>query len=201
MIPERLTTRRLVLRRFHRRDADALTESVQSSLPELGRYLPWARPGYSRDDGTAFVRDSVEAWRTGRAHDFTIRATDDEIRHLGNASIWFVSRQGRTGEIGYWVRTDRTAQGIATEVTGRLIDAGFEQMGMHKLMLRIAVGNRASERVAEKLGFTREGVLREELFVHGSWLDHTLFSLLESEWKRTPSSPGHQHPSGLTKES
>ena len=55
---------------------------------------------------------------------------------------------------------------------------------MHRITLRIAVGNRASERVAEKLGFTQEGLLRKEVLVHGVWLDHTLWALLEEEFRR-----------------
>jgi RimJ/RimL family protein N-acetyltransferase len=93
-----------------------------------------------------------------------------------------------TGEIGYWVRSDETAKGVATEATAALVRVGFEELGFHRLTLRIAVGNRASERVAEKLGFTREGVLREELLIRGRWTDHTLFALLEHEhgYKREP---------------
>jgi RimJ/RimL family protein N-acetyltransferase len=71
-----------------------------------------------------------------------------------------------------------------------LMRVGFDVLGMHKIVLRIAVGNRASERVAEKLGFVREGVLREELLIRGIWTDHTLYSILEHEFRtmaaRTP---------------
>jgi RimJ/RimL family protein N-acetyltransferase len=56
-------------------------------------------------------------------------------------------------------------------------------MGYHKVVLRIAVGNNASDRVAEKVGFTREGILREELLIRGNWVDHTLWSLLDREYR------------------
>jgi RimJ/RimL family protein N-acetyltransferase len=181
MPPERLTTAQLTLRRFARRDVDALTEAVQASLPQLNEWLPWAHPGYRREEAAAFVRDSMEAWRSGRAYDYAVRRSTDPHLHLGNVSIWPVSRMTRTGEIGYWVRTDRTAMGVATEATARLVRVGFEDLGFHKVTLRIAVGNRASERVAEKLGFAREGLLREELLIRGRWVDHTLYSLLEHE--------------------
>lgn len=182
MVPERLTTARFVLTRFTRRDAEPLYQAVEASLPELAQWLPWAHPGYSRDDAAAFIRDSMQAWRDGKAYDYAIRDSTRPGRHIGNASIWHVSRLARTGEIGYWVRTDRTSAGVATEVTERMVRLGFEVMGLHKVTLRIAVGNRSSERVAEKLGFIREGVLREELLIRGRWVDHTLFSMLEHEW-------------------
>ena len=54
---------------------------------------------------------------------------------------------------------------------------------MHRVSVRIAVGNTASERVAEKLGFLNEGLLREEVKVGSAWLDHTVWGLLEREWR------------------
>lgn len=181
MVPSAVSTSHFTLRRFSRRDLDALYEAVSKSLPELSAWLPWARPGYDRDDAIGFVRDSMQAWRENRAFDFSIRRHNQPNRHLGNISIWTVSRSSRTGEIGYWVRSDETGRGIATEATARMLRVGFEQMGLHKVTLRIGVGNVGSERVAMKLGFRPEGILREELQVGGRWMDHTLYSLLEHE--------------------
>lgn len=183
MVPERLTTQRLVLRRFGRRDPAALEEAVRASLPELSRWLPWAYAGYGRDDAVAFVRDSMEAWRSGMAYDYAISDPARPGVHIGNISIWPVSRLGRSGEIGYWVRTDQTSKGVATEVTERLMSVGFDVLGFHKIVLRIAVGNTPSERVAEKLGFVREGVLREEVRIGTRWVDHTLYSKLVTEYE------------------
>jgi RimJ/RimL family protein N-acetyltransferase len=60
---------------------------------------------------------------------------------------------------------------------------GFQELGFHKIVLRIAVGNDASEKVAKKLGFAKEGVLREELLIRGRWIDHNLYSMLEQEFE------------------
>lgn len=186
MIQDRIVTERLVLRRFARRDADPMYDAVRASLPQLAEFLPWAHEGYARDDAVAYIRDSMTAWKEARAFDYAIRLRSHPNRHLGNISIWHVSRLGRTGEIGYWVRSDETGRGIATEATDALLDRGFRNLAFHKVTLRIAAGNRASERVAEKLGFVREGVLREELRIRGTWVDHTLFSILEHEHDRRP---------------
>ncbi|HLT98004.1 MAG TPA: GNAT family protein [Acidimicrobiia bacterium] len=182
--PEQVDTERLILRRFNRRDVSSLEEGVRSSLADLNEWLPWAHMDYTRDDAVAFVRDSIQAWKEEKAFDYAIRLRDDPERHIGNISIWQTSRTGKIGEIGYWVRTDLTRQGLATEATRAIMRVGFQHMGLHKITLRIAVGNRGSERVAEKLGFTREGVLREELLIRGNWVDHTLYSMLEGEFRR-----------------
>ncbi len=175
---------RFLLRPFERRDVKPIVEAVQASLPELHEWLPWARPGYNKDDAQAFVRDSQRSWKEGRAFDFVIRRPSEPTRHIGNISVWHVSKAFHTGEIGYWVRTDETAHGIATEVTRRMLQVAFDELSMHRVILRIAVGNRASERVAQKLGFTHEGVLREEIKVRGQWLDHMVWGLLEHEYRK-----------------
>lgn len=175
-------THRLSLQPFRRRDADPLVDAVRASLPELSAWLPWPHPSYGRMDAHRFIRDSMRSWREQRAFDFALRSHDAPDTHLGNVSIWHTSRQFRVGEIGYWVRSDVTGQGIATEATAAMLALGFGPLGMHRITLRIAVGNVGSERVAAKLGFTREGVLREVIKVGNRWMDHTLFSLLETEY-------------------
>ncbi len=181
--PEKILTDRLVLRRFARKDAESIVEAVHGSLPDLSRWLPWAHTGYAKDDAIAYIRDSSQSWKEGRAFDYAIRSPNDPSHHLGNISVWHVSRLGRIGEIGYWVRTDSTSKGIASEGTDAMLSLGFSTLDLHKITLRIAVGNDASVRVAEKLGFTREGILREELRINGTWVDHVLFSMLEHEYR------------------
>lgn len=181
----RLENDRLILQRFSKRDAQTLDEAIRVSLPDLNQWLPWARMDYTQSDTTAFIRESLQAWKEERAWDYSIRLGDDPKRHLGNISFWTVSKLGKIAEIGYWIRSDETRQGLCTEAMELLLAETFTSMGYHKVVLRIAVGNDASDRVAEKLGFTREGILREELLIRGNWLDHSLWSLLDREFRAT----------------
>ncbi len=189
-----LETPRLLLRPYRRRDVASIHEAVMVSWPDLAPWLPWAT-GYTRNSASHFVRESQSAWQEGRAFDFTIRQStrgdDDGLgpadtdRHLGSISIWYVSRTNLVGEIGYWVRSDLTRRGVCTEATARLLRYGFDELGLHRIVLRIAVGNTGSERVAAKLGFLHEGTLREEVKVGSTWLDHTVWGLLEHEWRQS----------------
>lgn len=178
-----LETDRLVLQKFSRRDAGALDDAIRISIADLNQWLPWARPDYNSADTAAFLRESALAWREDRAWDYSMRLRSDPTRHLGNISFWTVSKLGKIFEIGYWVRSDQTGMGYCTEAVERILDEGFNHLGYHKAVLRIAVGNGASDRVAEKLGFTREGVLREELLIRGNWVDHSHWSLLDREYR------------------
>jgi RimJ/RimL family protein N-acetyltransferase len=178
------TTPRLELRPFRRRDVDSLIDAVSDSIAELERWLPWVHRRYGRADALRFIRDSSAAWIEARAYDFAIRNPANPDYHLGNISIWPLSRRERSGEVGYWVRTSEAGGGIATEVAAQILAIGFEEMALHRVTLRIAVGNAPSERIAEKLGFVNEGLLRQEVLVAGEWLDHTLWALLEEEYRR-----------------
>jgi ribosomal-protein-serine acetyltransferase len=180
--PAARNTQRFALRPFRRRDAASVHSAVQASLPELAEWLPWAARNYSRAVTQNFIRDSIGSWNDNKAFDFAIRRHEEPDRHVGNVSLWWVSRINRVGEIGYWVRSDETSTGICTEVTARVLEVAFYEMGLHRAVLRIAVGNRASERVAEKLGFRLEGTLRDEVRVGNKWLDHTIWGLLDREW-------------------
>jgi RimJ/RimL family protein N-acetyltransferase len=179
----RLETERLVLQRFSRRDHTTVDDAIRHSLNDLHQWLPWARLDYEHGDTTAFIRDSLQAWKEDRAWDYSIRFKDEPDKHIGNVSMWTVSKLGKIAEFGYWVRSDSSSQGVCTEAVRRLLEEAFTGMGYHKVTLRIAVGNIASDRVAEKLGFTREGVLREELLIRGNWVDHSLWSLLDREYR------------------
>jgi len=174
-------TKRLMLRPFRRRDVASLHDAVIASLEDLQPWLPWIED-YDRGASQRFIRESVSAWAEGRAFDFTIRTIDDLDRHIGNVSIWAVSNQNSIGEVGYWIRSDETGTGYGTEATTRAAQIGFEEMGLHKVQLRIAVGNTRSERIARRLDFVQEGTLRDEVKIGNRWLDHTVWSMLENEW-------------------
>ena len=182
-------TSRFVLRPFRRRDVSSVHDAVMASLPELSIWLPWAVEDYTRNITQQFIRDSLTAWNGDRAYDLTIRSRDNHEHHFGTISVWWTSKPHLTGEIGYWVRSDSTGEGICTETTARLLQIAFEELGMHRVSVRIAAGNLASERVAQKLGFVREGLLRDEVKVGSSWLDHTIWGLLDREWEITK----HRH--------
>jgi RimJ/RimL family protein N-acetyltransferase len=175
-------TPRLILRPFRRKDTGPVHEAVRASLPELAEYLPWA-VDYQRSVTSQFVKDSVGAWASGRAFDFAIRSQEDEDRHLGNVSVWFTSRANRVGEVGYWIRSDVTGQGIGTEATACALQVAFQELRMHRVTTRIAVGNIASERIVQKLGLLKEGTLRDEVKVGHRWHDHTIWGILEREWR------------------
>lgn len=181
-MPPAIPTERLWLRRFRSGDARPLSVAVGESLPELSEWLPWAQGLYGLPEARAFVRSSNRSWRRGRAFDFAVSLKEKPDELAGGVGIWYTSRIQRSAELGYWVRSDLTGGGVATEAAAALLPLGFEEMRLNRILVRIGVGNLSSRRVAEKLGFSYEGIAREEIMVRGKWMDHEVFSLLAREW-------------------
>jgi ribosomal-protein-serine acetyltransferase len=87
---------------------------------------------------------------------------------------WF----DRSAEIGYWIASDLEGRGYVTRATRRLMDVAFGAAGLHRLVIRCAMDNGRSRRVAERLGFRLEGLLREAQWVGGRFVDQHLLALL-----------------------
>lgn len=102
-------------------------------------------------------------------------------RLLGMASLHRIDWARRSAGLGYWVRSGAQGNGLATEAGRALLTHAFASCRLHRIELLIGQENFPSKRVAEKLGFRREGIAREIEFVGGRYLDHIQYSLLNPE--------------------
>nr|WP_277605360.1 GNAT family protein [Glycomyces sp. L485] len=92
----------------------------------------------------------------------------------------------RAGKLGYAVAYQAWGRGIATEAARLLVDFGFQVLELHRVSAAAGPDNPASIKVIEKLGFTREGRIRDHVFTNGAWRDSILYSILEHEWIGEP---------------
>ena len=76
-----------------------------------------------------------------------------------------------------------TGSGYATEAARVLVDYGFGEVGLHRIIGRLEARNIASARVLEKLGMRREALLIENEFVKGEWQSELVYAILEREWR------------------
>ncbi|MFC6786615.1 GNAT family N-acetyltransferase [Halobaculum halobium] len=91
------------------------------------------------------------------------------------------ARRG-VAEIGYWLVPDAEGNGYATEAGGLLCDHAFDERGLHRLTARVYEGNEASSAVLDRLGFVKEGRLREDAVRGGERRDALRYGLLAREW-------------------
>ena len=74
-------------------------------------------------------------------------------------------------------------RGIVTEAVRLVMEFAFSTLNIHRIEAYVAPQNLGSIRVLEKSGFTREGLLRELLFINGKWVDHYMYAILQREYK------------------
>jgi len=120
------------------------------------------------------VRFSVR--QAGTAFEFAIVSSAG--RYLGGCGVNDIGQANRRGNIGYWVRTSEARRGVATAAVRLAYQWAMENTNLLRLEILIAVGNVASQRVAEKAGAVREGTLRKRLLLHDEPHDAVMFSLI-----------------------
>ncbi|HET6230306.1 MAG TPA: GNAT family N-acetyltransferase [Longimicrobiaceae bacterium] len=177
-----LATERLVLRRLTPADAPALFGIF--SDPELIRF--WSSPAYTTvEDAHDLVRridDNFER-RAGMDWGVTLRG---DGRVIGKCAFHRWLPDHRRAEIGYAIARPMWRQGLATEAVRALLDFGFAAMGLHSVEAQVDPGNAGSIRTLERLGFVREGHLRENYFMHGVFNDTLVYSLLRRAYRPAP---------------
>jgi RimJ/RimL family protein N-acetyltransferase len=175
-----LTEGPLVLRPFREEDASALYEAVRESISEVSPWLPWCHEDYSIEESREFINSRELLSQGDEWYSFGI-CEKDGGGLLGGVGINSINRVHQMANLGYWVRTSAAGRGIATGATRLAAKFAFEQLGLQRVEIVTAIANIASQRVAEKAGARREGVLRNRLLIRGESLDAVLFSLVPED--------------------
>lgn len=159
--PPRVAMESVVMRGWDRVDAPLLLEAICSSLPALDRWTPWVIP--EPFDIAVLEERLVKFHDDFAAGQHLVYALLDagETRVLGSAGLY--SRVGpRAFEIGYWIRTDATGRGLASQVSAELVRIAFHNPDVERLEIRCDPQNLASIAIPRRLGFTLREVLQVE---------------------------------------
>jgi len=175
-----LADKSILLRPYRQNDTDHLYEAVRESIAEVSLWMAWCHPDYSLEESRDWVESRADAWENGTEYDFIITDSRDGL-FLGGCGLNKIDLDHRRANLGYWVRSSRIRQGVATTATRLLARFGFEQLELNRIEIVASVGNQASRRVAEKAGATREGILRNRFIVRDNVYDAVMFSLIPGD--------------------
>ncbi len=139
------------------------------------------KPDLSRDELEHMVKAFIALREQDGAYMFYVL---DGITNqmVGVAFINQVNRTHQMGNLGYVVRTSRTGQGIATEAARLVAQYGFEKLGLQRIEIVVHPDNAPSLKVAEKLGATREVLLRNRILLHGVPCSAYMHSLIPADF-------------------
>ena len=157
-------------------DAAAVHEAVISSRAELAPWMPWCTAEYGLEDARRWAQCASTDFKAGTACHFVVLSQGGQL--LGACGLSALDAVNRRAELGYWVRSDCTGQGIAT-AAGKLLAAwAFANTYLQRMEILVSTRNVASQRVAERLGAQREALLRQRLCLPGGFHDAFLYVLL-----------------------
>jgi RimJ/RimL family protein N-acetyltransferase len=173
-----ITTERLILRRFRKADASVLAE--YRSDPEVARYQSWDAPFPLLRAETAVANFMASDPDKAGWFQYAIERVADR-RLIGDVGVHLHDNLLQA-EIGFTVATPYQRMGLGSEAVRAVLDRLFRVQGLHKVTGECDARNTPSAALMERLGFTREGHLRQQTFIKGEWTDDLIYGLLAEEW-------------------
>jgi ribosomal-protein-alanine N-acetyltransferase len=182
--PPPLVTPRLLLRAVRPADADDLYAYARD--PEIARFTTW-NAYQTVADAHRFLRIVLDQYRTGKIGLWGIehRATQRFVGTIGltGEGEAGASAHGRA-ELAYALSREFWNQGLTTEAARAIVDFGFTSWDLNRIEARCLVPNIASARVMEKIGMNYEGILRQHIYVKGTFHDLKIYAILKSDWEK-----------------
>jgi len=178
MRPSRSMSGQVEIRPYRPEDRNDLFGAVRESLEQIAPWMPWCHPDYSIEDANLWIETTLRASETGTMYDFAILSND---RIAGGCGINHINTQDRVANLGYWIRTSCTGQGIASFAVKLLIAWAFANTNLNRIEIVVAVGNHKSQRVAERVGARKDAILPMRTMANGCPSDAIMNSVLRPD--------------------
>ena len=179
--PIELSDGTIAIRTYQPSDVHLYFEAARESIAEVSPHLPWLHPEYSIEEARIWIEKMIPRfWEQQSEYHFVITevATGSV---LGGCSLDQVDWSNQTANLGYWVRTSRTRQGVATAASTLVVRFGFEHLRLKRIDVVTSIDNIPSARVAEKLNPSEKKRVKGSLSTEGGVLDTIVFSLFSQD--------------------
>ncbi|MGH9657717.1 MAG: GNAT family N-acetyltransferase [Bryobacteraceae bacterium] len=177
---QRAVTGEIEIRLWEEHHAAELSAAVDRNRAYLREWLPWVDHHYSAADAAAFIRGALEqsARNDGFHAGIWVRGAI-----AGSIGVHRIDWSSRNTSIGYWLDQSAQGRGVVTACCRAVLDHLFGELNLHRVEIRCGEGNHKSCAIAERLGFTREGVLREAQRVGDRFIDLVVYGMLRRDWR------------------
>ncbi|MCE7793802.1 GNAT family N-acetyltransferase [Salipaludibacillus sp. CUR1] len=168
------------MRPYEIQDAESVFKVVKlKEIAETTISMPHPYPRETVDWWINFVRENMEK---GNAYEFGLYLKDRPSEYVGNCGFVSVSKQHNHGELGYFTNPDHWNKGYSTEACSKLLEFGFNTLGLERVFGRCMAKNTASKRVMEKCGLKVEGIAKHEILKWDHYEDVIHLGLIRSKW-------------------
>jgi RimJ/RimL family protein N-acetyltransferase len=167
-------------------DGLGVNRAIAESFPELNRWMDWASTMPTLIESERFVRDSAARFLRREDLPLFLRKRDSG-EFIGASGMHRIDWQVPRFEIGYWCRTSMVGRGYVGEAVAAITRFAFERLGAARVEIRTDSQNARSFRVAERLGFRLEGIMRRDARTpQGTLRDTRLYSMVDLTDLRSP---------------
>jgi len=171
----------IVIERINQECAKDFYDAVFESRQELFTAGFIQGIDFTLEEVENWIKEFVERWENETQYHFQIIETTSN-QFVGGVFLNHIERGHKMANLGYWVRTNRVGEGIATEAAKQAARYGFEKLGFQRIEILVSKDNTTSLRIAEKVGAYREGLLRNRLQIQGSSHDAYMHSLIPTDF-------------------
>ena len=171
----------LELRHFEMRDAEPLFALADCNRPYLREWLPWVDRTRSVEEIRDYIAARLEQFEAHQGPNAAICLNGEIVGAIGCHPIDWANRNC---SVGYWLDATCQGKGIMTKACAALISYLFDEMALHRITIQCGTGNYRSCAIPERLGFTREGLLREAEWVNDRWVDLIVWGMLARDWQQ-----------------
>jgi len=183
--PLELTTERLVIRSPAIAEASYLREAVAESIEALRPWMPWADHVPTLAEAEDNCSRAAQDFKDGKDFRLHLFLKESGV-FLGGSGLHSVDWSVPKFEIGYWVRQSYSGLGYVTEAVAEITRFALEELGAKRVEIRTSTRNVKSWRVAERLGFTLEGIFRNDArHIDGSLRDTKVYAKIGKEERET----------------
>ena len=159
-------------------DADELFLLVDKNRETLQEWLIWVPQTKTKEDIETFISKCLKEYEQKTGFQMGLWDGDKLIGTIGLNNLDLGSKKA---SIGYWLSKTHQGKGTMTLATKTLIEYGFDTLDLNRIELKIASKNSKSKSIAERLGFKKEGTLRQDEYLNGKYHDYDIFSFLKSD--------------------
>ena len=172
---------RVLVRPYRESDAEDVNEAIDESRDHIRPWLPFADQHQTIDETRDWIVHTMASWLLRDSLECSLWDTSTH-RYLGGLGLHPRNWELGYFEIGYWLRASAQGHGYVSEAVRLTGDYAFTSLGARRLEIRCDARNRRSAGVAERLGFTREATLRNDMRAPDGSLRTTLvYGLLDAD--------------------
>ncbi|WP_339282909.1 GNAT family protein [Paenibacillus sp. FSL R5-0486] len=162
------------------KDAPQLYNLIDRNRDHIGAWLKFPSMTLTEDDSRNFIKRTRIRYAQDDGYWLGIWCGDELAGSIG---YLYIDQENKKTEIGYWLGQEYEGRGLITKSIKILIDYAFDELELNKVEIGVATDNLKSRAIPEKLGFQREGELRDYEYINGTYLNRIIYGLKADQWR------------------